>query len=49
MAKRDFHFYTSMVKSGIRILAGAALVYGFWVETGVLIIIAEILGIAEEM
>ena len=47
--KRDFHFYTSMVKSAIRILAGVSLMYGFIIEAGALLIVAEILGIAEEM
>ena len=43
------HFYISMVKSGVRIGAGAALVLGFFVNAGLLLIIAEILGVAEEL
>lgn len=43
------HFYISIVKSGVRIGAGAALVLGFVVNAGLLLIIAEILGVAEEL
>ena len=43
------HFYISIVKSGVRIGAGAALVLGFFVNAGLLLIIAEILGVAEEL
>lgn len=43
------HFIISMVKSGVRIVAGAALVLGLFVTAGSLLIIAEVLGIAEEM
>ena len=43
------HFYISMVKSGVRIVAGAALVLGLFVTAGSLLIIAEVLGIAEEI
>lgn len=45
----DGHFYVSMVKSAFRISAGAALVAGFIVTAGALFIIAELLGIAEEL
>jgi len=43
------HFYTSMAKSAIRIFAGITLINGMLVATGVLLIVAEILGIAEEL
>ena len=43
------HFYVSLVKSGLRIAAGAALcIYGLTVVGG-LFIAAEILGIVEEL
>jgi hypothetical protein len=42
------HFYVSLVKSGFRI-AGAALIMGSLVVCGALIILAEILGIVEEL
>jgi len=46
------HFYISMVKSAIRICAGGVLCFmgnDFLIVTGVLIIAAEVLGIAEEL
>jgi hypothetical protein len=43
------HFYVSLAKSGIRIAAGIALINGLFIATGILIILAEILGIVEEM
>ena len=43
------HFYGSIVKSAVRIAAGAALIMGAFVVTGWLIILAEILGIVEEI
>jgi hypothetical protein len=43
------HFYVSLVKSGIRILAGVALVMGHLVTAGILLILAELLGIVEEL
>jgi hypothetical protein len=50
------HKYISFAKSAVRILAGLALAGGGWLEmnpyimyAGVLIILAETLGIAEEM
>jgi hypothetical protein len=43
------HFYVSLVKSGIRIIAGFALFSGNFMGAGALIVVAEILGIAEEM
>ena len=43
------HFLLSLVKSGFRIGAGCTLILGMFVTTGVLLIIAEDIGIAEEM
>ena len=48
-SKTKQHFYTSLVKSGVRILAGAVLVTGKVGLAGVLLIVAEILGIVEEL
>ena len=43
------HFWLSLVKSGIRIAAGFALVASSFVVAGVLLIAAEVFGILEEM
>lgn len=43
------HFYVSIVKSAVRIAAGAALIYGSLVIGGALLIAAELLGIVEEI
>ena len=43
------HFYVSLAKSGIRILAGTALAYGLVFEAGCFLILAEVLGIVEEL
>jgi len=43
------HKYISFAKSGIRILAGIALCYSMFWYAGGLLILAEILGIAEEV
>ena len=50
------HTSVSMIKSGFRIAAGLALAGGGWLEmnpyiqaAGLLLILAEILGIAEEL
>ena len=43
------HFYVSIVKSAVRISAGAALIMGSLAVCGWLIILAEILGIVEEV
>lgn len=49
MAERDFHFVVSMFKSAIRILAGFTLCFGAYVPAGGLLILAEVLGIVEEL
>ena len=43
------HFYVSLVKSVIRIMAGVALINGEFIIAGGLLIAAEILGIIEEI
>ena len=48
-SKTSWHFWISLVKSGFRFGAGFALIFGKSPAAGALLIIAEILGIAEEM
>jgi|TARA_B110000444_G_scaffold61192_1_gene57226 hypothetical protein len=43
------HFYVSLVKSILRIVAGGFLITGNLLFTGILLIIAEVLGILEEI
>jgi hypothetical protein len=43
------HFYVSLVKSGVRMLAGLALGFSHFALAGGLIVAAEVLGIVEEM
>lgn len=43
------HFYVSIVKSAVRIAAGACLIQGNLFFAGFLLIFAEILGIVEEL
>jgi hypothetical protein len=43
------HFYISIVKSVIRIGAGGFLIFGDLGVAGTLLIVAELLGIAEEL
>jgi hypothetical protein len=43
------HFYVSIAKSAVRILAGIALIGGNYMLAGTLIIVAEVLGIVEEL
>lgn len=43
------HLYVSLAKSVLRIVAGGFLVTGDFVVAGALFIVAEILGIAEEL
>jgi hypothetical protein len=43
------HFYVSLAKSGLRILAGVFLIKGDLIGAGALFILAEFLGIAEEL
>lgn len=43
------HKYISFVKSGFRILAGGTLFFGEFAIAGSLLIVAEVLGIIEEL
>ena len=43
------HFYVSVVKSAVRIGAGTALIMGSLAVCGWLLILAEILGVVEEV
>ena len=43
------HFFVSLAKSAIRILAGVSLLYGALLIAGGLLIVAEVLGIVEEL
>lgn len=48
-SKTNWHFYISLVKSAIRMAAGATLYYGRLEIAGALFVLAEILGILEEL
>jgi hypothetical protein len=48
-SKTNWHFYISLIKSGFRIGAGFALIFGRVALSGVLFILAEVLGILEEL
>jgi len=48
-SKSNRHFWISLIKSGIRIGAGISLCLGDIWKAGTLLIIAEVLGIAEEI
>lgn len=43
------HLYISLVKSALRIFAGGAIMGGFLFAGGLLLCLAELLGIAEEL
>lgn len=43
------HLQLSLVKSGVRILAGVALLFGSLWYCGICLIVAELIGIAEEL
>jgi len=43
------HFYVSLVKSAIRIVAGGCLITGNLLMAGVCFIMAEVLGVVEEL
>lgn len=43
------HFYISLIKSAVRIATGLALINQLFVLAGWLLIIAEILGVLEEL
>ena len=48
-SKTKWHFYISIIKSNFRIGAGLALIFGDLALSGALFILAEILGIVEEL
>lgn len=48
-SKSNRHFQISLFKSCIRICAGVTLIRGEFIISGTLLIIAEFLGIAEEI
>ncbi len=48
-SKTNWHFYISLAKSCIRIGAGFALIFSKLPLAGALLIVAEILGILEEL
>ena len=48
-SKTNWHFKISVFKSCLRIMAGITLIRGELVISGVLFVLAEILGIAEEL
>ena len=43
------HFYVSLVKSILRIAAGGYLITGNFLVAGALLIVAEVIGILEEI
>ncbi len=43
------HFYVSIVKSSVRIVAGGFLITGNLLMAGICLIMAEVLGIVEEL
>ena len=48
-SKTNWHFYISLIKSIIRMGAGVALMNSWLFTAGVLLILAETLGILEEL
>jgi uncharacterized membrane protein YphA (DoxX/SURF4 family) len=48
-SKTNWHFRISIIKSILRIIAGIALVNGLLVPAGSFFVVAEILGIIEEL
>lgn len=48
-SKTQWHFWTSMVKSSLRILAGTGVIFQDFQIAGLLFILAEVLGIIEEL
>ena len=48
-SKTNWHFRISLFKSCLRIMAGVTMIRGELVISGVLFILAELLGIIEEL
>lgn len=43
------HFYVSLVKSALRVVAGLAFIQGSMMLGGIFLIAAEVLGVVEEL
>lgn len=48
-SKTSWHFWVSFFKSSVRILAAIALIGTEFITAGLLLILAEVLGIVEEL
>lgn len=48
-SKTNWHFRISLAKSFLRIIAGGVLCGGLLVIAGILLILAEVLGVVEEL
>ena len=48
-SKTNWHFRISLFKSCLRIMAGVTLIKGELIVSGILLIVAEVLGIVEEL
>ena len=48
-SKTSFHFWVSFAKSCVRVLAAITLIGQDFIATGLLLILAEVLGVIEEM
>lgn len=48
-SKTNWHFNISLAKSCLRIMAGVTLIRGELLISGVLFILAEVLGVIEEL
>ena len=48
-SKTNWHFRVSIAKSFLRVLAGVTLIQSHVITAGILLILAEILGIIEEL
>jgi hypothetical protein len=48
-SKTNWHFQISIAKSVLRLGAGGALIQNYFIAAGVLFILAEVLGIVEEL
>lgn len=48
-SKTNWHFRISLFKSCLRIMAGVTLIKGELMVSGIFLIVAEVLGIVEEL
>ena len=46
---RKSHFYISLIKSVFRVIAGVNLIFNHFIIAGFLFILAELLGVVEEL